>query len=161
MIDAVNTANIFRMRLPGVRWRAARARALGALLAGLAAVLAAATAVAAQVEPGPAAEPVMKQLDAFRKDDYAAAYTFASAEIRELFDRSAFERMVRDGYPEIARSTSALVAGTEARPDGHAIVRVRIRGANGNNIEAFYDMIKEPEGWRINGVATRPDEGLI
>jgi len=129
----------------------------------LAAVLLAPAPVARaqKVEPRAAAEPIMKQLDAFRRDDYDAAYAFASAEIREQFDRSAFERMVKTGYPEIARSTYALVAGTQEQPDGHVLVRVRIRGANGNSVEAIYDMVSQPDGWRINGVATRPDQGLI
>ena len=104
-----------------------------------------------------AAEPIMKQLDAFKRDDYDAAYGFASAEIRQMFDRRAFERMVKTGYPEIARSSFALVGETEERADGHVLVKVKIRGANGNGIEALYEMVKEPDGWRINGVVTRPD----
>src|SRR5262249_26449404 len=60
-----------------------------------------------------AAEPIMKQLEAFRRGDYDAAYVFASTEIKQMFDRPAFERMVKGGYPEIAQSTSAVVAGTE------------------------------------------------
>jgi hypothetical protein len=107
-----------------------------------------------------ATEPIMKQLEAFRRDDYDTAYAFASAEIRQMFDRAAFERMVRGGYPEIARSTFALIADTRATPDGHLHVRVRIRGANGNSVEALYDMVSEPGGWRINGVVTKPDPGL-
>jgi Domain of unknown function (DUF4864) len=138
------------------------ARIPAATLFALALVLAVGAAARAQkVEPRAAAEPIMKQLDAFKRDDYDAAYAFASAEIRELFDRSAFERMVKTAYPEIARSTYALVAGTQEQPDGHVVVRVRIRGANGNSIEALYDMVNQADGWRINGVATRPDQGLI
>ena len=61
-----------------------------------------------------AAEPVVKQLEAFRRDDYDTAYTFASDEIRSQFDRRSFEAMVRRGYPEIASSTFALVTRTVA-----------------------------------------------
>ena len=39
-------------------------------------------------------EPVLRQLEAFRRGDYDLAYTFASTEIQSLFDRPAFERMV-------------------------------------------------------------------
>ncbi len=132
-----------------------------AMLLSLAAMLGLASAARAQGTEAPAAEPIMKQLEAFRRDDYDAAYAFASAEIKELFDRSAFEKMVKSGYPEIARSTYAVIAGTQEQPGGHVVVRVRIRGANGNSIEALYDMVNQPDGWRINGVATRPDQGLI
>src|ERR1700749_4701552 len=47
------------------------------------------------------------QLDAFRKDDYAGAYVFADRVIKNQFPLENFERMVRDGYPSIAHSTSA------------------------------------------------------
>jgi len=108
-----------------------------------------------------AAEPVMKQLEAFRRDDYAAAYAFASEQIQRMFDRPAFERMVKGGYPEIARSVFALVAESQVAPDGHVYLRVKVRGANGNSIEAVYDMVREGGGWRINGVAAKPDPGVV
>ena len=132
--------------------------ALGALAAAALAGLALAQAPA---DVTGAAGPIMSQLAAFRAEDYDTAYTFASEEIRRIFDRPAFERMVRDAYPEIARSTSAVVSRTEPAPDGHVYVAVRIHGANGNRIEALYDMVREAAGWRINGVVTRPDPGLV
>ncbi len=107
-----------------------------------------------------AAEPVVKQLEAFRRDDYDTAYTFASEEIRTRFDRPSFEAMVRGGYPEIARSTFASVTGTELRPDGSAHVTIKIRGANGQTVEALYELVWQG-AWKINGVATRPDTGII
>ena len=108
-----------------------------------------------------AIEPIMKQLEAFRQNDYDAAYLFASAEIRQMFDRQTFERMVTGAYPEIARSTFALVARTELRPDGHVDILVRVKGANGIGIEALYEMVRESDGWKVNGVVTRPDPGLV
>jgi hypothetical protein len=107
------------------------------------------------------AEPITKQLEAFRRDDYDVAYTFASAEVQQVFDRQAFERMVKGAYPEIAHSTFAFVARTEAGPDGHVLAHVKIQGANGHSIEALYDMVREGDGWRINGVVTKPDPGLV
>jgi len=103
-----------------------------------------------------AAEPVVKQIEAFRRGDFDTAFTFASGMIQAQFDRPAFETMVRRGYPEIARSTFAAVTKTELESPGLAYVTVKIRGANGQAIEALYEMIWE-DGWRINGVATRPD----
>ena len=115
------------------------------------------------VKPAPkeATEPIMKQLDAFRRGDFDTAYTFASAEIREQFDRPAFEQMVRGGYPEIAQSTFATVVSSAITPDGHAYVAVKVRGANGNSVEAFYDLVLESGQWKINGVASKPDPGLV
>jgi Domain of unknown function (DUF4864) len=125
-------------------------------------MLAAASALAqAQPDPKEAVEPVMKQLEALRRDDYETAYTFASASIQEMFDRAAFERMVKGGYPEIARSSSAHVVESRVGPDGHVYLRVKIRGADGNNIEAVYDLVWEGGRFRINGVVAKPDPGLV
>ena len=106
-----------------------------------------------------AAEPVLRQLDAFRRNDYDTAYTFASAEIHSVFTREAFERMVKTGYPEIADSTRAHVASTRAEPNGRVYLVLKIRGANGQHVEAVYEMVHEAGAWKINGVVARPDPG--
>jgi hypothetical protein len=104
-----------------------------------------------------ATEVVMRQLDAFRRDDFEAAYTFASTMIHDLFDHEAFERMVRVGYPEIARSASAFVFESTVAPNGSVFLHLRIRGANGSRIEAIYELIREDGRFKINGVVTQPD----
>ena len=128
-------------------------------VAGLLALLSLCASVVAQADktnPKSAAEPVVKQLEAFRRGDFDTAFTFASGMIKAQFDRQAFETMVRGGYPEIARSTFAAVTKTELEAPGLAYVTVKIRGVNGQAVEALYELIWE-EGWKINGVATRPD----
>ena len=104
-----------------------------------------------------AGQVALRQLDAFRHDDFDAAYAFTSHDIRLVFDRQAFERMVRGGYPEIARSVSGLVTDGHVEPNGHAWLTLVIRGANGRAIEALYELVWEDGQWRINGVVTRPD----
>jgi Domain of unknown function (DUF4864) len=115
----------------------------------------------AQIDPDveAAGRVVLQQLEAFRRDDFDAAFGFASTEIRRLFDRLRFEAMVRNGYPEIARSVSALITGGDRRDGGLVYLVVRVRGANGQRIEAVYELVLENGAWRINGVATRPDTG--
>ncbi len=113
--------------------------------------------VAASVDEQAAAESVLRQLDAFRANDYDAAYAFASTEIHGIFTLEAFERMVKTGYPEIAASTRAPVASTRPQPDGRIYVVVKIRGANGQYVEAVYEMVRETGAWKINGVTARPD----
>jgi hypothetical protein len=39
-------------------------------------------------------------------------------------------------------------------------LRLKIRGANGNDIEAVYELVWEGGRFRINGVVTRLDPGL-
>ena len=102
---------------------------------------------------------VMAQLDAFRRDDFDTAYTFASSTIREIFDRTRFEAMVRVAYPEIARSAGAVVADRQVAPDGHVYLRLEIHGTNGRTVEAVYEMVWEEGRWRIDAVVTRPAPG--
>jgi uncharacterized protein DUF4864 len=100
---------------------------------------------------------VMQQLEAFRRDDFQTAFTFASRTIHDMFDAPRFEAMVRGGYPEIARSVSATIDGSKRGDAGELYLFVRVRGVNGRAVEAVYELISENGGWRINGVVTRPD----
>jgi hypothetical protein len=106
-----------------------------------------------------AADQVLRQLDAFRRNDYDAAYAMASVEIHSLFDRRAFEQMVRTGYPEIAECVRARVAERRAAPDGRVLLLMKILGANGNHVEAVYEMVWEADAWKVNGVVAQPDPG--
>ena len=74
---------------------------------------------------------VMQQLEAFRRDDFATAYTFASVNVRQMFDRAGFEQMVRGGYPEIAHSASATVDGSRRGDAGEIYLFIRVLGDNG------------------------------
>jgi hypothetical protein len=140
--------------------RLMRFRALVPLLPILVAVVSLAPAARAQPpDVKAAAEPALRQLDAFRRNDYDTAYTLASREIHRLFDRQAFERMVRAGYPEIADSLRAHVASTRVAPNGTVYLILKVRGANGQRIEALYEMVREFGSYKINGVVARPDPG--
>ncbi len=123
------------------------------------ALLLAPAAVPAQPDPDAeaAGRVVLQQLEAFRRDDFDAAFGFASEEIHQLFDVARFEAMVRGGYPEIARSASAFIDHATRGPAGRLYLLVRVRGANGQSIEAVYEMVRENGQWRINGVVTQPD----
>jgi Domain of unknown function (DUF4864) len=122
----------------------------------LLAVVGARPAGAQNDEAKAAEQVVMRQLQAFREDDYDMAYTFAATVIRQAFDRAAFERMVRTGYPEIARSAHAAVEKHETTVDDRRYITLRILGANGVRIVAIYELIREGADWRISGVVTRP-----
>src|SRR5262245_65914979 len=114
-----------------VRWR------LVALLLVLLAVPA--WAQGSRPAPKEAMEPVMQQLEAFRRGDFDVAYTFASAGIQEQFDRPAFEEMVKGGYPEIAQSTSATIFSSALASDRHAYGAVKVQGGTRHNIGAYYE----------------------
>ncbi|HEV8615590.1 MAG TPA: DUF4864 domain-containing protein [Methylomirabilota bacterium] len=125
----------------------------------LAAILITASVAAAQGDRdvADARAAVLEQLEAFRVGNFDAAYAFASAEIRQQFDRRQFEQMVRGGYPEIARPAGVVVDGAERAANGHVFVFLRIRGVNGGAVQAVYEMVHERGSWKVNGVVTRPD----
>ena len=133
--------------------------ASAALLAALLALSLSAGVGAAQRDPDvdEAGRIVMQQLEAFRKNDYEAAFTFASRSIHDMFDAARFEAMVRGGYPEIARSVRANIDGSKRGDAGELYLFLHVQGENGRAVEAVYEMIKEAGAWRINGVVTRPD----
>ncbi len=122
-------------------------------------------ATVADAQPRPeiaaATATVMGQLEAFRQGDFDAAYVFASDDIKQIFDRPTFEMMVRRGYPEIARSVSAVVIEGDIGPDGHIYLKLTILGANGRSVDAIYELVREGADWRINGVVARPTTGTV
>lgn len=133
-----------------------RARLVG--LATLALLLAGSVAWGQpEADVAAASQVVMQQLEAFRQGDFDRAYTFASSMIQGMFDRGAFERMVRGGYPEIARAAEAALSRSTLAPNGNVYLYLKIRGANGQRIEAVYEMVWEDGSWKVNGVVTRSD----
>jgi len=129
------------------------------LLLALLAPLMLAGGAAAQRDPDAeaAGTVVLQQIEAFRRDDFDTAFTFASRTIHDMFDRAQFETMVRSGYPEIAQSVSATLSGSKRGDAGELYLFVRVHGANGRGVEAVYEMVNESGRWRINAVVTRPD----
>jgi ketosteroid isomerase-like protein len=92
------------------------------------------------------------QLDAFRHDDGAAAFSFASPDIQRQFrSPEVFMHMVRQGYPQVYRALEAdfreLVTA-----DGATLQAVLVVGPDGSTAMALYRMQKQSDGsWRIDG----------
>ena len=107
-----------------------------------------------------AADLVIRQIEALRVHDFAAAYALVSSELRRNFTRAEFEWMVKRAHPEVAGSDFAFVVRTHDAGD-YLYVTVKIHGRNGRNVEALYEMVREKGAWRVNALSTRPDEGLL
>lgn len=141
---------------PGARaHRGSAGSALGLALLALA-------ATAAGQGGDPRAEmtrTVLDQLAAFRRDDWATAYAYASSTIQGRFGLEAFRQMVTSGYAPIARSAGATVSHVEVVDSGRGFVEVRVEGENGETVDALYELVDEQGSWRINGVLTRPVDG--
>ncbi len=129
--------------------RIIRAAAFAVLAAGapLAACADDATGASAAIEG-----VISHQIDAFRADDLATAFSFASPMIQGMFGSPEnFGRMVENGYPMIWRP--ADVEFRDLREErGMTFQRVRVRDAAGKDFLFDYEMIEGPGGWVINGV---------
>lgn len=92
------------------------------------------------------------QLDAFRRDDGAAAFAFASPTIRRMFSTpDHFMDMVRRGYRAVYRPRwlefRALVEA-----EGKIVQPVLVLGPDHVAVMALYVMERQPDGaWLIDG----------
>ncbi|MEX0366362.1 MAG: DUF4864 domain-containing protein [Ruegeria sp.] len=109
-------------------------------------------AVSAQAQSDEIEANIRAQIEAFKADDFATAFTFASPSIRDIFRTpDNFGAMVRNGYPMVWRP--AEVEFLELRDISGALwQKVRITDADGTVHVLDYQMINLESGWKINGV---------
>jgi hypothetical protein len=105
---------------------------------------------AAQEEP--IENTIRSQIDAFQKDDFVTAFTFASPNIQGIFGTPEnFGVMVSQGYPMVHRPTR--VEMLELREvAGLLWQKVLVTDAEGRGHMLDYQMIETADGWKINGV---------
>jgi Domain of unknown function (DUF4864) len=113
---------------------------LSALLISLAAPARAADDVTA------AQGVIRAQMEAFSRDDAAAAYSHAAPAIREIFPQAdIFMSMVRNSYAPVYRHKS-FDFGEARIADGTIAQRVHIVDADGIPWEALYTLELQPDG---------------
>ncbi len=95
---------------------------------------------------------IQSQIDAFRHDDDAAAYGYASPTIQQIFPSvGAFMDMVRGQYQPVYRPQSVTYGALSDSPAGPE-QRVYLVGPDGNHYVALYTLQRQPDGtWKING----------
>ncbi len=95
---------------------------------------------------------IERQIAAFRRDDAAAAFSFASPAIRERFQTPArFMEMVREGYRPVYRPRSVEFQEIHLL-QGEPVQQVLVLDPEGAPVIALYFMERQPDGsWRING----------
>jgi Domain of unknown function (DUF4864) len=113
----------------------------------LAAFLLALAAPACATDDIAAAQGVIRsQVEAFSRDDAAAAYSYAAPAIRQIFPRAEiFMSMVQQGYAPVYRHKS-FEFGEARVEDGAIAQRVHIIDANGEAWEALYTLEQQPDG---------------
>lgn len=126
------------------------------MIAGLLLLLAGFAPAAAQApaagDRGAIEQVIRDQMAAFRADDAAAAFAFASPSIQAMFGTpERFLAMVRRGYAPVYRPRSVEFRELAPR-DGALVQRVLVVGPDGVPEVALYVMEQQPDGrWRIAG----------
>ncbi|MGA8051337.1 MAG: DUF4864 domain-containing protein [Burkholderiales bacterium] len=121
-------------------------------------LLALAPLVASAQQPLPAADAravrhvIEAQLEAFRRDDAARAFSYATPGIRRTFGTpAAFMKMVRAKYPVVYRPQSVRF-DTAYVVQREAVQPVHMTDEDGHAWVAYYPMERQKNGaWRING----------
>ncbi len=92
------------------------------------------------------------QFDAFKADDFAGAFEFASPNLQLLFQSPEnFKRMITTGYPMVQRP--AEVTYLELREfAGSMWQKVQIIDGKGYSHLLDYEMVQIDEEWRIASV---------
>jgi hypothetical protein len=89
---------------------------------------------------------IRSQVEAFGRDDAAAAYSYAAPAIQDLFPQpDVFMDMVRQSYAPVYRHKS-FEFGEARASDGKIAQRVHIIDADGVPWEALYTLEQEPDG---------------
>ena len=89
---------------------------------------------------------IRSQVEAFSRDDAAAAYSYAAPSIQEIFPQAdVFMSMVRNSYAPVYRHRS-FDFGEARVSDGTIAQRVHIVDADGIPWEALYTLELEPDG---------------
>jgi hypothetical protein len=104
---------------------------------------------------------IRSQIEAFQRDDFATAFTFASPVIQGMFGNpDNFGAMVRQGYPMVHRPAE-VTFDAQVERSGRTYQRVILRDAQGAYHAAEYEMVRNQSGWKINGVQVLklPDVG--
>jgi hypothetical protein len=97
------------------------------------------------------------QIDAFRKDDAARAFSYATDGIRLTFGTPQnFMEMVRTQYPAVYRPRTVAFDPPELAGPNDIVQAVRLTDGEGRAWLAIYPMQRGSDGlWRTNGCQLR------
>ncbi|SCM65970.1 DUF4864 domain-containing protein [Donghicola eburneus] len=106
-------------------------------------------------------QTIRSQLDAFKSDDFATAYDYASPTIKNVFrNPEMFGHMVQHGYPMVWRPGAVVFLDIEER-DGRIFQPVMIEDRSGKVHVLEYKMIQIENEWQIDGVRLLDSDGAI
>ena len=110
------------------------------------------TGMSARADEAAIQSVIQSQITAFKQDDFATAFTYASPTIRQLFGTpEQFGMMVRQGYPMVWRPGQVDFLPLKSEPN-RTFQDVMITDQTGVVHVLRYTMIEGEISWKINGV---------
>jgi Domain of unknown function (DUF4864) len=121
-----------------------------AFLAALLAMLPVAASAFSENDRAESRAVIERQIEAFRQDDGATAFAFASPGLQAIFqDQDRFMAMVKNGYQPVYRPRNYAFAGI-AETDSGLTATLSIEDQDGHAWTAVYTLEKQPDGsWKI------------
>ena len=103
---------------------------------------------------------IEQQIQAFRQDDAATAFSFASPAIQSQFGSAErFMEMVKSSYIAVYRPRSVMFEGITVI-EGNLSQQVILLDPDGGLVNAYYLMERQSDqSWRISGCMVMPLEG--
>jgi hypothetical protein len=103
---------------------------------------------------------IESQIEAFQRDDFIAAFEYASPNIQTIFKSSErFGLMVRRGYPMVYRPSDIKFLELQTI-EGEFWQKVQIQDQQGRFHVMAYRMLNIGGKWLINGVQLLPSEEI-
>ena len=103
---------------------------------------------------------IEKQIEAFLRDDAAAAYAFAAPGIQARYpDKESFFAMVKKSYRPVYKPGNYAFGRSKTVGDGAMILHeLLIEGLDGKDWKAVYQLLRQPDGsYKIGGVLIMPE----
>ncbi|MBC8339129.1 MAG: DUF4864 domain-containing protein [Rhodospirillales bacterium] len=101
-----------------------------------------------------------RQIEAFRRDDGKAAFSYASPDVQDQYGSAAsFLSRFASTYKAVYRPQSVTFLNL-AYSRGRLVQRVLLLGPDGNAVIALFPMVKLDDGsWRMDGCVLVPATG--
>jgi hypothetical protein len=103
---------------------------------------------------------IEQQIEAFLKDDAAAAYAFAAPGIQARYpDQNSFFAMVKKSYQPVYKPGNYAFGRSKTVGNGAMILHeLLIEGRDGKDWKAVYQLLRQPDGaYKIGGVIIVPE----
>lgn len=114
------------------------------------------------VSETPWQDAITNQIQAFRDHDAPVAFSYAGAAFQVNFPSAEdfFIAIINGGYAPIMESKSHSFGKYQMIGEVGVIQEVRFTGNDQAIYGAIYQMTKEPEGWRVQGVQMFKEAGV-